>query len=341
MAKEIGQAFGGIGDAVSGVLKGVGDAVNGAVKGVGDIAKSIYESPIGRALIIAGAVYFGGAALAGGFGTVGTSTSFLSGMGTGVAEAAGSLSSAWGLAAEGNFGSAASTLGNSWGSAYRAGAGISDVAANTVGNVAAAQGAQIIPEAGVAGPTPMAGGYGSGMNAGAAAAPPPPIPSVAAGLPDAQLAVNSAGISQQGALNSLAAPGGVPPVGGTPPWYSQALDYLTPKSDLAKYGLISGATQVAGHVISGIGQEQAAREQREYEAEQLRKAQEMRNANVGADLFAPGQYAPAPGPAPAPAGLARRYMPQPAAGYVPGSRFAQMYGQLPPGYGAAQSVMGG
>jgi hypothetical protein len=113
---------------------------------------------------------------------------------------------------------------------------------------------------------------------------------------------------------------------------------------LAKYGLISGATSVAGHVISGIGQQQAAQEQREYEAEQLRKAQELRNANVGSNLFAPGQYATAPGPAPMPVGLARRYMPQVAPGapgYVPGSQFAQMYGQLPPGYGAVQSVMGG
>jgi hypothetical protein len=121
------------------------------------------------------------------------------------------------------------------------------------------------------------------------------------------------------------------------------LDYITPKSELAKYGLISGATSVAGHVISGIGQQQAAQEQRDYEAEQLRKAQELRNANVGANLFAPGQYAAAPGPAPMPAGLARRYMPQTPAsapGYVPGSQFAQMYNQLPPGYGAVRAVTG-
>jgi hypothetical protein len=53
MSKEVSQVFGGIGDAVSGVLKGVGDAVDGAVKGVGTLAKQIYESDIGKAIIIA------------------------------------------------------------------------------------------------------------------------------------------------------------------------------------------------------------------------------------------------------------------------------------------------
>jgi len=325
MAKEIGQVFGGIGDAVSGVLKGVGDAVDGAVKGVGTLAKQIYDSDIGKAIIIAGAIYFGGAALSGGFGSMGAGGSFLSGMGTGVSSAASSLSSAWGLATSGEAGSlsqAASTIGSSWGAAgdaganaarFAAGSGLS-AAAPSAASVASAPAAAAAPAAAPAAATPAVASGAPGVLSPAAASAYTPVVETAAGAPAA-----------------------------TQPWYSQALDYLTPKSDLAKYGLISGATSVAGHVISGIGQQQAAQEQREYEAEQLRKAQELRNANVGSNLFAPGQYATAPGPAPMPVGLARRYMPQVAPGspgYVPGSQFAQMYGQLPPGYGAVQSVMG-
>lgn len=119
MSKEVSQVFGGIGDAVGGVLKGVGDAVNGAVKGIGSLAKEIYSSDIGKAIIIAGAIYFGGAALAGGFGTMGTSASFLSGMGAGVSSAATSLQAAWGAS---TLAGAAGEIGGAWGTAGAAGA---------------------------------------------------------------------------------------------------------------------------------------------------------------------------------------------------------------------------
>jgi hypothetical protein len=141
-----------------------------------------------------------------------------------------------------------------------------------------------------------------------------------AALTDAQVAANSAGISQQGAVNSLASQS-VQSAATNPSWYSKALDYITPSSDLAKYGAITAGANVVGGVLSGIGQQQAAEEQRQamidqrnYEAEQLRIAQEKRNANMGAELWAPDQYAAyAPPVAPKPAGLAARYMTQPTA----------------------------
>jgi hypothetical protein len=74
--------------------------------------------------------------------------------------------------------------------------------------------------------------------------------------------------------------------------------------------LISGAMQVGGAVIAGYGQKQAQEDQQEYERRMMQEQIDRRNANVGAELFVPGQYATAPGPAPAPAGLARKYMPQ-------------------------------
>ena len=322
MAKEIGQAFGGIGDAVSGVMKGIGDAVDGAVKGVGTLAKQIYDSDIGKAIIIAGAVYFGGAALAGGFGTMGTSASFLSGMGAGVSSAATSLSSAWSLAAAGEFGSAAGTIGSSWGTAYGAGAQLAP---------AAVQGATAISSAAQA---PMTGQY----PASSSLAPPPAAPTAALGTPPPVAATSGA----PGVLNPAAASTYTPVAqtaagapAATQPWYAQAMDYITPKSELAQYGLISGATSIGGNILAGIGQDQAAKEQREYEEKQLRDAQALRNANVGAELFAPGQYATAPGPAPMPAGLARRYMPK---DYRDPSG---VYAQLPSGVLPGQYVMRG
>lgn len=309
MSKEIGQVFGGIGDAVGGVLKGVGDAVDGAVKGVGSLAKQIYESKIGKAIIIAGAIYFGGAALAGGFGTVGTSTSFLSGMGAGVSTAATSLEAAWTLAGQGEFAAAAGKIGGSYGAAFDAGAGIT------------------------AAPTTAALTSATTVASAPAAAP------VTAGAPGV---LNPAAAELYTPVAQTAAGAGAP--AATQPWYAQALDYITPKSELAQYGLISGAATIGGNLIAGIGQQQAVEDQRNYEAEQLQAAQDTRNANVGAELFAPGQYAAAPGPAPAPAGLARRYMPQVAPGspgYVPGSQFAQAYNRLPPGMGLGQYVMRG
>jgi hypothetical protein len=114
---------------------------------------------------------------------------------------------------------------------------------------------------------------------------------------------------------------------------------------LVQYGAIQAGTQIVGGYMAGKAQEEALAEQRKYETQQLQAAQDLRNANVGADLFAPTDYSEyavaAPQPAPAPAGLARRYMPrvEPGSpGYVPGSQFAQAYNNLPPGSFLGQYV---
>lgn len=310
MSKEVSQVFGGIGDAVGGVFKGVGDAVDGAVKGVGSLAKEIYSSDIGKAIIIAGAIYFGAAALSGGFGSAGAGGSFFSGMGTGVASAADSMALAWETSSLG-------PLGNAWGAAGDAGANAARYAA---GSGLSAAPATVVDAAFTPATT--------------VASAPAAAPAATSGVPGV---LNPAAATTYTPVVETAAGAGAP--AATQPWYSQALDYITPESDLAKYGLISGATQIAGGVIQGMGQDQAAKEQREYEAAQLKAAQDLRNANVGAELFAPGQYATAPGPAPMPAGLARRYMPQVAPGspgYVPGSRFSHAYANLPPGMGLVE-----
>jgi hypothetical protein len=123
----------GIGNAISGVVKGVVNVVKGVVKGVGDLAKSIASSKLGKAIIIAGAIYFGGAALAGGFGSSAAGGSFLSGMGAGVSSAASTLSSAWGSVMAGNFSQAAGAVGNAWGTAGAAAGQAAGTGAMTVG----------------------------------------------------------------------------------------------------------------------------------------------------------------------------------------------------------------
>jgi hypothetical protein len=317
MSKEVSQVFGGIGDAVSGVLKGVGDAVDGAVKGVGTLAKQIYDSDVGKAIIIAGAIYFGGAALSGGFGSYGAGGSFFSGMGTGVASAADSIALAWEASSLG-------PLGNAWGAAGDAGAN----AARTL----AGSGLSVAPSAASAAAAPPV------APAPAAAVAPPPVAAVApppvatAGLP-AGSPINSAAAN----LYTPVAEAAVQNAAADPSWYSKALDYITPKSELAKYGLISGASQLAGGLIQGAGQQQAVEDEREAQEAALKAAQDLRNANMSAELFAPSQYAAAPAQAQAPTGFYKRYMPR---SDVAGSRFSQAYANLPPGQGLVRSVMG-
>lgn len=329
MSKEVSQAFGGIGDAVTGVLKGVGDAVDGAVKGVGTLAKQIYDSDVGKAIIIAGAIYFGGAALSGGFGSAGAGGSFFSGMGTGVASAADSMALAWETSSLG-------PLGQAWGAAGDAGANAARYTAQ-FGSSVGSNAALMDGGADAAGSTFSGGSGGADIVASSSPAPTgslgtPPPPAVAS----TPATVGKYSLGNASVPQITQASASLPPVDQS--WYSKAIDYVTPKSELAKYGLISGATQLAGGLIQGAGQEQAATDEREAQEAALKAAQDLRNANMSAELFAPSQYAAAP-PATtaAPTGFYKRYMPQ---SDVAGSRFSQAYANLPPGRGLVRSVMG-
>ena len=106
---------------VTNVVKGAANIVKSNVKNVVGVIKDVASSKLGKILITAAVIYFGGAALAGGFGSSAAGGSFLSGMSAGVSSAATSLSSAWGSAMAGELGTAGSTIGNSWGAAGTAG----------------------------------------------------------------------------------------------------------------------------------------------------------------------------------------------------------------------------
>ena len=322
MSKEVSQVFGGIGDAVSGVLKGVGDVVDGAVKGVGSLAKQIYDSDVGKAIIIAGAIYFGGAALAGGFGGSAAGGSFFTGMGAGVSSAAGAMADAWTASSWG-------PLTEAWSTA--ADAGFATVPGAVGPGIPLTEAGSALMDAGggeAAGTTfsggggvggPVYEGVGSSAASGGGVAP----AASTVGTNAATTALdNQIANSYINPLAKTAAPG--------TSWYS---------NPLVQYGAIQAGTQVAGGLIAGAGQSKAAQDQRDYEAEQLKKAQDLRNANMSGQLWSPDQaVAYAPTVAPAPAGLARRYMPQ---SNVAGSRFSQAYANLPPGMGLGQFVMRG
>jgi hypothetical protein len=65
-----GYLFGGIGKAISGVVKGVGKAVSGVVKGVANAVKSVVKSDIGKLALLAGGAYLMmNPAIFAGFGT--------------------------------------------------------------------------------------------------------------------------------------------------------------------------------------------------------------------------------------------------------------------------------
>lgn len=311
----------GVGDAITGVVKGAVNLVKDVAKGVGNVVKSIASTPVGKALLIAATVYFGGAAIAGGYGGFATGGvgGILEGAGAGVSSAASSLSSAWGSLLQGNFSEAGSTLGRSW------------TAAAEQGVVSNPTGMELMQRPGV-----------SLTEAAPPNAPPALEPGPAdqvAKLSENQLSSirpeNTANLKANANLlgGDLGAsiptnPAGTlpPPPPSTPTMWDKVWSspYTAP-------ALISGGMQVGGALIQGAAQEKQLEEQRDYERRMAAEARDRYNANVGSPLWN-SQQAPiyqANGPAwdpyaeararaaqmyaPQPTGLAARYMtPTPA-----------------------------
>jgi hypothetical protein len=135
-----------VGRAVSGVVKGVTKAVGGVVKGVSNVVKKIAANPIGRLVLTAGTVYFGGAAIMGAMGGASAGTGFMGTLSGGLKGAAAGIGNAWtGLtsagsaAMGGNFAQAGSALKGGMTGAHSAGF-------NAVAPIA--PGAPIVPPAG-------------------------------------------------------------------------------------------------------------------------------------------------------------------------------------------------
>lgn len=98
---------------MSKVTKGVARAIGKIQKGVMKAVKKVAKSKLGKIILVAAAVYFGGAALMGAMGTTtaaGAAVSGLEGAMTGISNAWTSLGTATSQALSGNFANAGSAL---------------------------------------------------------------------------------------------------------------------------------------------------------------------------------------------------------------------------------------
>ena len=149
-------------------MSGIVKSVKKVFKKVGKAVKKIAKSKIFKAILIGAAIYFGGAGIA----SMMKGGTFM----TGVASAGSSLSAAGTSLMNGQFSTAASTIGNSWGTAGAAGAAqASTVAANAaigatstvVPGAPSAAGLQTQASTGLmqTAPTSVSGGVGSGISA--------------------------------------------------------------------------------------------------------------------------------------------------------------------------------
>lgn len=236
---------------MSKVVKSVGRAIGKVVKGVVKGVKKFAKSKIGKILLAAATIYFGGAAIMGavggasaGTGVLGTISGAVQGAGAGIANAWSGLTGAAGALTSGQgLGAAGSSLSSGFTGAYTAGN-----SAVTAGQLAASSGA--LPA------TP--GAYGSAGTAGQTAT----TASTTGGITKtgAELAVDAAGREA-----ASQAPGLV----------GRAWNGL---GDYGKFAAVSGGMNIAGGAIQGYGQQKAIEEQRDYE-------QRLINQNVGAPIF--------------------------------------------------------
>lgn len=239
--------------AVKGVARGIGKVV----KGVGNVVKKVASSKLGKIIVGAALVYFGGAALMGGMSTIGTSTSFLTGMQTGLSSAATGISNAWSALTSGNLTGAGEALSQGFTGSPVSGPGLSVPAQ--------------VPTAGVSeGLTNPAIGNLSGGGAGLKVAPQSMQAAVAEGLSNPAVG-NLAG----GGTGLVPPPGAmaVNTAGSQPGLLSRVMSGLGPYGTSAA---ITGGTQLAGSLMQGVGMQQQAKRQEQLAAEQRAKY----NANI-------------------------------------------------------------
>lgn len=247
---------------MSKVVKGVGRAVSKVVKGVANVAKKVVKSPIGKVLVGAALVYFGGAALMGaiggasagaaaGTGVMGTLGGAVSG---GLSGAAAGISNAWAGLTGALSGGGMSALGQGFTGSYGAGAGSVAQAAQTASQLAA-----------------------NSMVAG--------NPVVNATNP--ALIESAAGSTGYGV--STATPGFQATNLAKPGLISGAWESLGP---YGKAAAISGGTQLVGGVIQGAGMQKAQERQEELAAEErarqeqaVEDARARYNRNIGTRLW--------------------------------------------------------
>lgn len=234
---------------MSKVVKGVGRAIGNVVKGVANVVKKVASSKFGKILVGAALVYFGGAALMGGFSGAaagGGLSGALSGAAQGVANAWTSLTGAASSALGGKFAQAGSQLS----------AGIQGTTTALQGQTAASALNPVVNEA-LAARTP--GAYAQALGPGASAAP---------GSQAAMLADQTSVFGRMGLSGTADAAAGAGASGGGSGIISRAASAFGKLSPQAQAAAITGGTQLAGGLIQGYGMQRAQDEQQRLSEEQ-------------------------------------------------------------------------
>jgi hypothetical protein len=231
---------------MSRAVKSVGRAIGKVVKGVGNAVKKVAKSKLGKVILTAAAIYFGGAALMGGMqgaaagqGFMGTISSGLSGAAQGVANAWTSLGTAATQAVGGNFANA----GNALSTGFQG------------GTATMAEGALVTQPLSIAS-APMA-------------TPAPPMS-----------APPTSGVDMNAVLGKAPPQMSIPGV-SVPPTPEPGLIGGIMSSQYTAPALISGGTQLIGGVMQGVG----AQKQQDFQLEQDAIARERYNRNVGTRLW--------------------------------------------------------
>lgn len=236
---------------MSKVVRGIGRAVSKVVKGVGNVVKKVAKSKIGKVIVGAALVYFGGAALMGGFSGAaagGGLSGALSGAAQGVANAWTSLTGAAGSALSGNFAQAGSQL-----------------SAGFQGTTTALQSEAALSAASQAAQTSMAAG-----NAGAATNP--ALLESYAGTPGYGASSAGAGNAAMNTIPGSSGPGIIQRAAG-------AFSNLSPQGQAAA---ITVGGQLTGGLIQGYGAKKAQEEQQQLTEDQ----RALYNRNIANFRFA-------------------------------------------------------
>jgi len=231
---------------MSKVVKGIGRAIGKVVKGVTNVVKKVAKSKLGKVLITAAAIYFGGAALQGamqgasaGSGFFGSISSGLSGAAQGIGNAWSSLGTAASQAVGGNFANA----GNALSTGFQGGS------------------ASMVDGALVSQPLSIA------------SAPPPPTASVPAAPPTGRTDIN--------ALIGKTPPQMSVPGLNVPPTTPPGLLASAMSSPYTAPAMIMSGTQLLGGYMQG----KAAQDQQDQQIAMAEDERKRYNANVGARLY--------------------------------------------------------
>ena len=235
---------------MSKVVKGIGRAISGVVKGVTNVVKKVAKSKLGKILITAAAIYFGGAALQGamqgasaGSGFLGSISSGLSGAAQGVANAWTSLGTAASQAIGGNFANAGNALST----------GIQG------GSATMAEGALVTQPLSIA---------------SAPIAPPTSTPTAP---PTGRVDIN--------ALIGKTPPQMSVPGLNVPPTTPPGLLASAMSSPYTAPAMIMSGTQLVGGAMQGYGAQQEAKRQEQRQDQMTADARAKYNTNVGTRLY--------------------------------------------------------